>query len=240
MPFLDDIGADDEALQRPIWGVFAVVKDNLERLVAVNAGWSLQLLPALAGFGFSALPTILRVCLILYSASALAPATAMLFVAMDRVNQHEMVRLETLKEDLRALVLPSFLCLAPLFGSLGLCYVAILLVGLTHFLILDVLVRFTFLILLTCALYWGPLFASYPGRSPGFLLRQSLLLVWNYPGPTVLTGLIVLLFLLLGIASVVGFFLIVPVVVALLQTRRCRALLTREQIRQRKFKVGKI
>lgn len=240
MPFLDDISADDEALQRPIWGVFVLVKDNLERLVAVNIGWSLQLLPAVAAFGFAGLPAVLRICMILYSATALAPATAILFVWMARANQHELPRLEMLREDFRALLLPGFTRLAPLFGSLGLCYIAILLLGLAHLLLLDVLARFALLVLLTCSLYWGPLFASNPERSPVFLLRQSLLLVWNYPGPTVVTGLVVLLMAVLGIVSVAGFFLIVPVVVALLQTRRCRALLAREQLRLRKFKVGNI
>lgn len=240
MPFLQDIGADDEALQRPIWGVFALIKDNLERLVAVNIGWTIQLLPALAAFGFPNLPTVLRIVMLLYSATALAPATGLFFVWMGRICRQEPLRLETFKEDMRALMLPSLVSLAPLFGSLGICYIALLLLGLVHILLLDILIRFAFLVLLVCALYWGPLFAEYPGRSPFFLLRQSLLLVWLYPGPTALTGLVALLAMILGVISLGGFFLIVPVVVALLQTRRFYELMGREQARQRRYKVGTV
>src|SRR6266851_4940069 len=110
MPFFHDTGADDEALERPIWGVFALVKDNLERVMLANIGWALQLLPALAALAFPQLPLALRLVL------------------------------------------------------------------------LDTLARFLFIILLVCALHWGPLFAEYPGHSVFFLLRKSLLLVWRYPG----------------------------------------------------------
>jgi hypothetical protein len=238
MPFLNDIGVDDEVLQRPIWGAFALVKDNLERVLLANIGWSIQMLPAIAALGFPELPLIIRLVLILYSATALAPATAMLYVWMARVSQGELLRLEMLKEDFRELALPSLLRMAPLFGTLGLSYMAILLLGFAHILLLDTLTRFIFLALVTSALYWGPLFAEYPDRSPLFLLRRSLLLVWKYPGPTALTGLVVLLVAAFGILTVVSCFVIVPAVIALLQTRRCLDLLAREQARQRRFKVG--
>lgn len=237
MPFFQDIGADDEALQRPIWGVFALAKDNLERLVATNIGWAIQLLPALAALGFSTLPAVVRVLLILYSVTVLAPATGLLFVWMGRICQQEPFRLEMFREDIRALALPSFISLAPLFGGLGVCYIAILLLGLVHILLLDILVRFAFLLLWVCALYWGPLFAANPGRSPFFLLGQSLRLFWLYPGATVLTGLIVLLAAALGVISIGGFFLIVPVIIALLQTSRFYELMGRERTRRRRFKV---
>jgi hypothetical protein len=240
MPFLNDIDPDDEALQRPVWGVFALVKDNLERVVMANIGWSIQLLPAIAALAFPQLPSVARVLLIFYSTIILTPATGVLFVWMARVNQRETLRLEMLREDFCNLALPSLLCLAPLFGSLGICYVVILLLSLVHILLLDVLARFTLLVLLVCALYWGPLFAEYPGRSSFFLLRQSLLLVWNYPGPTLITALIALLVAVAGVTSVAGFFLIAPVVIALLQTRRCFALLARERVQQKRFKVDTV
>lgn len=237
MPFLDDIGVDDEALQHPIWGAFGLLKDNLERVMMANVGWSLQVLPAIAALAFPQLPFVARLLLILYSTIALTPATGLLYTWMARVNQRETLRLEMLKEDFRNLALPSLLCLAPLFGLLGICYAAVVLLGLVHILLLDVLARFSLLVLLICALYWGPLFAEYPERSPLSILRQSLLLVWNYPGQTAVTGLLVVLIAVVGIISVAGFFLIAPVMVALLQTRRCFALLARERARQKKFKV---
>src|SRR6185312_4614577 len=119
MPFLYDIDADDEALQRPILGVFAQVKDNLERLVLVNIGWSVQLFPALAALGFPQLPALVRACLFLYSLLALVPASALLFVWMARVAQGEMLRFELLKEDLRALAFVGMVRVAVLFGFLG-------------------------------------------------------------------------------------------------------------------------
>lgn len=238
MPFLDDIGANDETLQHPIWGVFGLIKDNLERVIAANVGWSIQLLPAIAALAFPQLPSVLRVVFIIYSAAMLIPATGVLFVWMARVNQHEALHLETLKEDVRRLALPSLLSLAPLFGLLGINVLVIALLGLLHVLLLDVLARFTFLVLLVCSLYWGPLFAAYPGRLPSFLLRQSLLLVWKYPAPTLATGLLVVLVAAIGIGSIAGFFLIAPVVVALLQTRRCAALLARSRARQERIGVG--
>jgi hypothetical protein len=242
MPFLDDVGPDDEALQRPIWGVFALVKDNLERVLVANVGWSIQLLPAFAALAFPQLPLAVRVTLMIYSALTLTPATALLFVWMSRVNQHEMLRLEMLKEDVRELLLPSLLCLAPLLGLLGMYYAAVVLLSFAHILLLDVLARFVLLILLVSALYWGPLFAEYPGRSPFYLLRRSLLLLWRYPGTTLATGLLALLIMGIGVLSVAGFFLIAPAVATLLLTRRCFALLVRERLRQERIqksiKVG--
>jgi hypothetical protein len=243
MPFFDDTGAEDEALARPIWGVFALLRENLERVMLANIGWALQLFPVFGALAFPQLPLALRIVMVFYSLTALAPATALLYVWMARVAQGEMLRLETFKDDLREFALPGLLRLAPLFGFLGLSYLLIILLSFAHILLLDTLARFLLMILLVCALYWGPLFAEFPGRSIFFLLRQSLLLVWRYPGQTLLTGLVVLLATVLGLITIVPFFVIVPVVVVLLQTRRCLELLAREKMRQARrsgVKVGVI
>src|SRR5579875_3957515 len=152
MPFLDDIDPDDEALQRPIWGVFALVKDNLERVLVTNIGWAIQLLPAMAALAFPQLPLALRVILVAYSALMLTPATTLLFVSMAHVNQHELLRLEMLKEDARELLLPGLLCLTPLFGLLGIAYLAVVLLSFAHILLLDTLARFALLVLLASAI----------------------------------------------------------------------------------------
>ncbi len=238
MPFFEDIGAEDESIHRPIWGAFALVKDNLERLLATNIGWSLQLLPAIVAYVFIALPPIVRIVLVLYSIVALVPATGVLFRLMAHVCQYETLRLDMLKEDFREVVLPSFLSLSPLLGTLALFFWLAVFTSAMHILLLDVLLRFIILVLLVCSLYWGPLFVEYPGRSSLFLLRQSALLVWRYPGPTLQTGIVVLLVMMLGVVSIGGFFLIVPIVVALLQTRRCHELLAQEHLRQHKNKAG--
>jgi hypothetical protein len=238
MPFFADIDADDDVLRRPIWGTLSLIKDNLERLIAINICWSIQMLPAIAALGFPSLPTIIRILLIIYSATALAPATGILFTWIARISRNDTVRLDMLKDDFRQLALPSIISLAPLFGCLGICYEAILLLGFAHILILDVLMRFILLLLLVCAMYWGPFFAEYPKRSPFFLMQQSLSLAWHYPGPTALTMLIVLGAAALGIFSICGFFLIAPVLIALFQTRRCLELLERKDARQARLKVG--
>src|ERR1700730_12494501 len=101
MPFFEDIGSEDEILHRPIWGVFALVKDNLERLIVANIGWSLQFLSAIIAHGFVTLPFAVRIVFVLYSFIALVPATGVLFRLMARVCQDEMLRLDMIKEDLR-------------------------------------------------------------------------------------------------------------------------------------------
>jgi hypothetical protein len=227
MPFFEDIGADDEVLHRPIWGAFALVKDNLERLIVANIGWSLQLLPAIAAYGFVSLPLIVRLAMVLYSMVAIVPATGILFRLIARVCQYETLQFDMFKEDFREMVRPSFISLSPLLGMLALFFWLALFSAFLHILLLDVLVRFILLLLLVCALYWGPLFAEYPGRSALFLLRQSALLAWRYPAATLQTGIIVLLVMVVGAVSIGGLFLIVPVVIALLQTRRCQELLLR-------------
>ncbi len=227
MPFFEDIGADDEVLHRPIWGAFALVKDNLERLIVANIGWSLQLLPAILAYVLITLPLVVRVVFVLYSIVALVPATAMLFRLIARVCQYETLLLDMIKEDLREMVRPSFISLSPLLGMLALFFWLAIFSSFLHILLLDVLIRFILLLLLVCALYWGPLFAEYPGRSALFLLHQSALLAWRYPVATLQTGIIVLLVMIVGTVSIGGLFLIVPVVIALLQTRRCQELLVR-------------
>ena len=93
MPFLDDISADDEMLERPIWGAFALVKDNLERVMLANIGWALQLFPALGALAFPQLPLFLRLLLFFYSLTALAPATVLLYGWMARVAHSGQERL---------------------------------------------------------------------------------------------------------------------------------------------------
>jgi hypothetical protein len=157
---------------------------------------------------------------------------------MARVCQYETLQPDVIKEDFRELALPSFLSLSPLLGTLALFFWLEVLTSVMHILLLDVLLRFIILALLVCSLYWGPLFIEYPERSALFLLRQSVLLAWRYPMPTLQTGIVVVLAMVLGVVSIGGLFLIVPVVVALLQTRRYYEFLARQQLRQQKNKVG--
>jgi hypothetical protein len=89
-------------------------------------------------------------------------------------------------------------------------------------LVLDVLARLLILLLGVCAVYWGPLFAARPAQSALAVLRESVRLAWRFPLLTVLAGMASLLAAALGLISVGGMVLVVPVLVVLLQTQQYR------------------
>ncbi len=242
MPFFEDFEADEERLRQPIWGTFALLTNHLERLVAINVAWSLQLLPALAALAFPQLPALLRLCLFAWSVLALPPATALLFVWVARLNQGEPLELQRLGEDLRRLGLPSLYVLGPLPGLLALGVVLIGFVDQWSLLWPGLLLRLLLLGLLFSAPCWGPLFALEPATPPWVLLGEALRLAWRYPLEVGVTALLAGLLLLVGLLSVAGCFLIVPALLALLLTRRCQGLLAQEQRRRQRwgerFKVG--
>ena len=232
MAFFDDTGIDEDDLRNPIWGAFALLKDNLERLIAINLGWSIQLIPAVIAFAFPGIPPWVRILLFLYSATILAVATGALYDIVNRICEHEQPRLETVKETVQSLGIPSLRTLAPLYGLLGLIFWIIVFLTPVHLLPLDVVLRLCILCLLVCSTYWGPYFTQNPTASWWQILRQSVSLFWQHPGKTLLTDLVVLLALILGTVSIGGLFLIVPVLVAILQTLRFRELDAREQQRR--------
>ncbi len=231
MAFLDDTDIDEQSLHHPIWGAFLQVKDNLERLVALNLLWALQLVPAMVAFAFPSLPIVLRFLLFLYSATVIAVATGALFALVARICQDEAPRPETVRQAIREYALPGLRRLAPLYGLVGLNLLLILLATPAGLMMADVALRLLLLLLLVCSSYWGPLFAAHPERSLLVLLRQSVILVWRYPGPTLLTCLVSLAALTLGAISIGGLFLIVPVLVVILQTRRYQTVALCEQAR---------
>lgn len=235
MPFFDDNGIDEDALRSPIWGTFSLVKNNIEVLVALNVIWSVALLPIIAGVAAWNWPAWLRLALFLLGLIALGAATGVLFGLASVVCQQEPLSLERVREAVRAYALDGLQRLAPLYGIFGLGLIVISLAGKTHFVLLEVPVQLVLLWLLIAALYWGPLFVAYPGHSPWFLLKRSLLLVWRYPAPTTRTGLVVLALIMLGIISLAGVFLIIPALIAILQTFRYRELAVRSERSRHKF-----
>jgi hypothetical protein len=225
MPFFDDTGIDTQAAQGPFWGAFATLRDQLERLIVLNIAWSIQLLPGVAALAFAELPAWARLLMLAYSGLAIAPATGALYALARLAAQGEPLSLELATGALRSLALPSFRVLAPLYSTLGAACAAIAALDTWRaagtppsLLALDVGLRLALLLGLTCASYWGPLFAQAPEQAPAALLRQSALLVWRYPGRALLIGGAVLLVLAIGAISVGGLFLVVPVLAALLQT----------------------
>ena len=71
-----------------------------------------------------------------------------------------------------------------------------------------------------CATYWGPLLVCNPNATAVSIATLSARLVWRYPAETLATGLVVAAALVVGLVSIGGVVLIVPIVVALLHTQR--------------------
>ncbi len=215
MPFFDDSGIRTEIDRGPLWSAFSTFASQLERMIVLNLGWSVQLLPAIIGLAFFQLPDALRLLLILYTLAALPPATAALYGITAEVAQDEHAGMDLARDALRRLALPGWKTLTPLYGSLGLLAWAAQ--QASGILLLSALLQLALLIELVSAHYWGPLLVQEPQRSALALLRESLLLLWRFPVQTALLSGAVGLALLLGAISVGGLFLAVPVIIALLQ-----------------------
>jgi uncharacterized membrane protein YesL len=221
MPFLDDVGVRDDDDRGPVWEAFAALADQVERLVAVNVAWASQLLPGVLALGFPEWPTWLRLGLGLYSATVLVPATGALFGLAEYARRRDHLSIELAGQLFRQLAVPSFRVLAPLYGTLGVLLWATLLASWGGGpAILGALLVFALLLALLCATYWGPLLAARPDAPVTALARRSVELAWREPGATLVTGGVAALALVIGVISVGGLFLIVPVVIALLQTCR--------------------
>ncbi len=212
MPFLDDTGVRHEEHRGPSWGAFATLADQVERLVAVNVGWSVQLVLAF------------------YSATALAFVTGPLFGLVARASQQEYVNRPLAEQMLAELAIPGARTLAPLYGTLGLLFVGTQVAASAGLLLVDVVLRLVLLLLLLLATYWGPLLADQPNRSMGMIAKESARLVLRNPLLTLLTWGVSLLALLLGVISIGGLFLVVPVLMALLQTQLYQEVIGRKKV----------
>ncbi|MBZ0296246.1 MAG: hypothetical protein K8L99_27045 [Anaerolineae bacterium] len=222
MPFFDDTGVKTEVERGPLWSAFSTFASQLERMIVVNLGWSVQLLPAIIGIAFFQLPTWLRLLLIIYTLAALPPATAALYGVTHEVADDEHINPDVVRDMLRRLALPGLKTLTPLYGSLGFLAWAAQNTG--SILLVSALLQLALLIELVSAHYWGPLLVENPQHSALAVLRDSLLMVWRYPSQTALLTGAVALALLLGTISIGGLFLAVPVIIALLQTYMFRTI----------------
>ncbi|MBC8161654.1 MAG: hypothetical protein H7Z42_10590 [Roseiflexaceae bacterium] len=233
MPFQDDNGIDLSTDRGPFWGAFATLRDQPERLIAVNAAWSVNLIPGLLALGYPDFPLALRLLFYAYSAVAITPATMVLYAMVDRAVASEPVSMEAARDALWTLALPSFRVLTPL-GS------ALLLLGWLSLappgglLLVSTGAQLLLLLGCCCAGYWGVLLAAAPTAGALQVLRQSLRLLFAYPGRTLMLAFSALLALFFGALSIGGLFLIVPVVLALLQTHMVYDLRRRRALRNRR------
>ena len=225
MPFVADIETRDES-RGPIWGPFAVIRDNVELLLVLNLGWSMQLLPGVLALAFPELPLWLRLFLGIYSATVLIPATGALYALTLAATRGEHVSMELALVSLRDLALPSFRTLAPLYGVFGLLVWLAILVGPTIPVVTTV-ATLVCLLWYLCATFWGPLLVLHPDADVASMVRGSIRLVWRYPTETFVTGLVTAAALVVGMISIGGLVLIVPVLVALFHTQRYLDLVAR-------------
>jgi hypothetical protein len=226
MAFFGDIEARDER-RGPIWSPFAIVRDNVERLVALNIGWSVQLLPGILALAFPQVPFWLRIAMGVYSATVAIPATGALYALSLAATRGEHLSLDLAILRFRELAVPSFRKLTPLYGVFGVLIWGAVLVG-PAAPVVTTLATLACLLWYLCATYWGPLLVCRPDASALALAAGSVRLVWRYPAETLATALVAAMALVVGLVSIGGLILIVPVVVALLHTQRALDVAARE------------
>ncbi|WP_020575862.1 hypothetical protein [Actinopolymorpha alba] len=215
LPFLDDVSPRDER-RGLVWAAFATVAGQVERVVMANVVWAFQLAPGLAALAFPELPGWLRILLGLYSATALPPATAVLYGLAAQACRGQHVDAGLAVELFRAMAARSLRILAPLYGTFGvLGWLAVAAGGIGP---LATVLTLAILGWSVCATYWGPIFAAEPGRSFAGIARESVRLAWRHPERTLLIWVVAGLAVLVGVVSVGGLVLIVPALVSILQT----------------------
>jgi hypothetical protein len=218
MPVVDKSSNTTEEPKGPFLHAFALLFEQIERMVALNITWALQILPLVAFFSFPRLPLWLRILFLLYTGCTLIPVTGMMFGMVARAQEGELMHFEQTLELLRALTARSLLVLAPLYSLFAWLAGFSVLSQYIHLLILDVLARLALLFTAVFAVYWGPLFAAAPQRSALAVLHDSIRLTWRHPGNSLLAFSVVLLTWVFGVFSIGGLVLVAPVLAALLQT----------------------
>jgi len=189
-----------------------------------------QLVPGLLALAFPQWPLWPRLVLGLYSATAIIPATGVLYALAIAASRGEPLNRDLALDSLRQLLIPSFRVLTPLFGAFGILIWLALLVG-PDAPFVSTLATVIGLLWYLCATYWGPFLASHPGASVVHAASRSITLAWHYPAETFVTALVAAVALLVGLISIGGLFLIVPVAIALLHTQRYLDLTRREDRR---------
>lgn len=124
-----------------------------------------------------------------------------------------------MKSNLKTQFKPSLVKLPPLYSLFFWLVMGATLAAQNNLLVPDVLARAGLLFLALFSLYWGTLFVYQPHASPVKLFGAPARLVWRQPGKTLLAGFISLLALVLGVISIGGLFLLVPVLMVLIQVQ---------------------
>jgi hypothetical protein len=220
MPFLDDSGAKPEQERSPLVLPMSAFSAQIERLVIVNILWAAQLLPSLLVLSQADFPAVLKIAGVTYTLLALPPATGWLYGMGAAALRHAFINPDLARDAFRELWLPSYRVLSPLYGVVGVLLVLITAIDPANpaLVLPDTLLRLLFLLWLTILHYFGPAFVARPNASAWDILRESILLVWRYPLPSLMMICAVVIAAFLGIVSIGGIFLAVPVLIVLLQT----------------------
>ncbi|OAH12328.1 hypothetical protein [Streptomyces jeddahensis] len=215
MPFLWD--TEPRAEERPpVWAAFATLGTQVERLVLANVACAVVLVPALVALAVPELPAAVRALLILATAVALAPATAVLYGLADEASRGRQIDVALARDLAQELARPALRTLSPL----SLLFTALI----AATLLLTPLLLSVTLLLSVSATYWGPLFLADPRQNCLVLARQSSRLALSRPEPTLRTWLACGAVALIGVISLAGIALAVPVLIALLHIHRHRDL----------------
>lgn len=205
-----------DAPLQPFWATFALLREQVERLVALNLFWTLPLVPGVIGLAYPALPLLLRTVLVGFSALFIVPASFAVYTVLARALSGREITFPETWQAFRQGVTQSFRSLAPLYVFLGVLIWANLSLPVPD----TVLVPLRLLLLFTLgsSLTWGPLAAETPARSAAQLLRESFTLLLRHPARILWALAVSFLLLVAGTVSVGGLVLIVFVLLASYQT----------------------
>jgi hypothetical protein len=221
MPFLEDIGPREDPTRGPVMRAFAAFTGQLERLIAVNLLWAVQLVPGFAAVAFGdVLPGVVRLLLLAWTALALAAGTTVLYAVARIAADGGHIGIADLTDAFRELALPGLRSLGPLYALFG---VLLWVLALPAPAGITILAGWLALVALVASGHWAPAVVAHPAYSMSEVLRDSVRRVVRHPGRSLGSTLVWVVLAALGVLSVGGLFLVVPILVALVQTETWRA-----------------
>ncbi len=229
MPFFDDSGPQPEHEHSPLWRAITLIGERPEQMIALNVLWSGQSAPLLLAWAFPEWPWSLRIVLTFYTALAFAPASAVLLDLLAHLTQGEPVDWYDVRSALSRHWLTSFQTLLPLTSLFVASFWLITWFDAQEWLIAAILARLSVLMLAVVSVHWGGLYLEQ--ATVWGIVRTSFQRFWRRPGQTLGIALVSALAAALGIVSVAGFLLIVPVFIALMQIELARSFRTRKRDR---------
>jgi hypothetical protein len=218
MPFFDNSGIDWEEPRGPVASAFATLRDQLERWIVLNLLWAGQSLPLILAWIFPGWPISLRLGLVVAGALALAIGTGVLYRVAGAAVRGEPLDFGLVWGEVNTHWLHTLTGLLPLYSWFGLLWLGSQWAMAQAFYWPEVLLRLLLGLSLFCGLYWGPLWAEQPASPVRTLALGALRLAWRNPGPTLRVLIVIAVTALIGVVSIGGLFLAVPILIVLLQT----------------------